>query len=1192
MADAVTILIVDDFESDRLICRRYIQKGFENSHHILEADSISQAIEIWRSHRPDVTIVDFNLRDGNGLIFLESIRQDILGDQDSDRELRLLDPKLPVIMLTGNGDERVAVNALKLGAFDYLVKNDITEFSLCQSVQSLLENIALRSKLERSQKREALVTRISLNIRQFINLEDICQMMTQEILQLLKADRTLIYKFNQDLSRRIIAEALVEPWQSCHNAVSESNCMNLSEDYARDYRAGQVLVTPDIHQAQFAECHVQMLQTFQVKANIVVPILLSNPVNHNSHNSFNHSLWGLLIVHQCSATRVWINDEIQLLQQLAVQLAIAIQQAEIYRNLQSLNNSLEIQVQERTAELQMSEQKSRSILTALPDIINLINAEGFYLESRNNSAIYNLFPDHIDPVGKHILEILPADIAIRQLQAVQQAAFTKEIQIFEQSFEIDNHIVYEEVRVVPVQKDILMIVIRDISDRKYMEGALKNELLRNKNLLHTSFDGIFFLDNEGNIVESNPSLATMLGYTLEEITQLSIYDIDVRWNKEELTKGIEEFKAGKRVKFETRYRKKDGSICYVEISANSVTWDDTISQFCICRDITQRKINEDILQQTIQREKMVNQFIQTIRSSLDLKVVFKAATNTIPNLLNLDQAVIVQYVAERRVWEYVAVFRNDSDTFDKIGLEIPDEGNPFGEKLRRMEVVQVADTREIDDLINREIAQRKVGAWLLVPIIVNGLTWGSFSLGRPYNVSGWEEYEVELAQTIANQLAIAIQQVTLYEQLQLELIERKQTEIALAKAKDLAEAANRAKSEFLANMSHEIRTPMNGVIGMAQLLATTTLRNDQKNFVQIILDSGDALLTVINDILDLSKIESGKLQLEAKAFNFADILNSACNLLSKQAFDKDINLQYQINKNIPNMVIGDSSRLRQVLINLIGNAVKFTKQGAISISVDGSFVTPMIYEFRFAIADTGIGIDGDRIHNLFSPFTQADASINRQFGGTGLGLAICKRLIEMMNGTIWVESRGNVAGKPIPNWVLSSDQNTQGSTFYFAIALPVNNIQKLVKATASLYPSNLDIKSEQRPIKILIVEDNLLNQKITKLMLKKLGYEADVVGNGQECINLLSSSESEYELVFMDVQMPIMDGVTATKIIRKNPSPQNKPWIVALTADALAQERQACIDAGMNDFISKPVRMQEVIRALSEYNQRLQHFND
>jgi PAS domain S-box-containing protein len=1023
MADAITILIVDDFESDRLICRRYIQKGFDNNHHILEADSISQGIELWRSHRPDVTIVDFNLRDGNGLIFLESIRQGILADQASadqasadqasadqasadqasDRELRMLDPKLPVIMLTGNGDERVAVNALKLGAFDYLVKNDITELSLCQSVQSLLENIALRSKLERSQKREAIVTQISLNIRQFINLEDICQTMTQEILRFLKVDRTLIYKFNQDMSRRIIAEALVEPWQSCRNAVSESDCLHLSEDSARDYKAGQILAIPDIHQANFAECHVQMLQTFQVKSNIVVPILLSNSVNHNYHNSFSHCLWGLLIVHQCSATRVWIDDEIRLLQQLSVQLAIAIQQAEIYRNLQSLNNSLEMQVQERTSELQISEQKSRSILTALPDIINLINAEGFYLESRNNSAIYNLFPDHINPIGKHIMEMLPADIALRQFQAVQQVDFTKEIQIFEQSFFIDNRIVYEEVRVVPVQEDIIMIVIRDISDRKYMETALKNELLRNKNLLHTSFDGIFFLDHAGNIVESNPSLATMLGYTLQEMTQLSIYDIDVKWTKEELTRGIQEFQFGKRVKFETRYRKKDDSICYVEISANSVTWDDTISQFCICRDITQRKIHEE----------------------------------------------------------------------------------------------------------------------------------------------------------------------------------------ALALAKDLAESANKAKSEFLANMSHEIRTPMNGVLGMAQLLATTTLTNDQRNFVQIILDSGDALLTVINDILDLSKIESGKLQLEAKAFNFIDVLSSACNLLSKQAFDKNIALQYQINSTIPNIVIGDSSRLRQVFINLIGNAVKFTKQGSIFISIDGSFVTPTIYEFRFAIADTGIGIAGDRIHKLFSPFTQADASINRQFGGTGLGLAICKRLIEMMNGTIWVESRGNVAGKPIPNWVLSSDQNPQGSTFYFAIALPVDNSQKLVKTSASLYPSKLDITTEHRPIKILIVEDNLLNQKIAKLMLEKLGYEADIVANGQECIDTLSSPESEYELIFMDVQMPVMDGVAATKIIRKNLSLQNKPWIVALTGNALVEERQACLDAGMDDFISKPVRMKEVIRALSEYNQRI-----
>lgn len=1064
MSDIPTIFIVDDSESDRLLCNRYIQKNFGNNYHILETDCMYKAIEIWRSQKPDVTLIDFNLRDGNGLKFLEAIQELIFTDQTINSD-RILYSKLPVIMLTGSGDERIAVNAMKLGAFDYLVKDDITQFSLCQCIQNLLEHVDITSKLKQSQNRATLVAQMSLNIRQFLNLEDICRTVTQEIRQFLKADRTLIYKFNQDMSRRIVAEEILAPWQSCFNAVSEENCINLSEQSERAYRAGQVLATSDIYQANFAECHLKMLESFQVQANVVVPILLSESVS-NTHHSIKQPLWGLLIVHQCSNRRNWKDDEIQLLKQLSVQLAIAIQQAEIYQKLQSLNNSLEHQVQERTSALQLSEQKSRSMLTALPDIINLIRADGIYLESKQNSPIYNLFPPNTDPIGKHIMELLPVKIATRQLQAIQRAVSTQEIQTFEQNFEVDNRTIYEEVRVAPVHADTAIVVVRDISDRKYMEIALQNSL---------------------------------------------------------------------------------------------------------------------------QREKMVNHFIQTIRSSLDLQFVFKAATDAIANLLNLEQVTIVQYIPEQKIWKHIAVFRDSPEIFNTINLEIPDEDNLFAERLKNMEIVQITKASEIEDEVNRKIAEKASGAWLLIPIIVNNQTWGSLSSRKSPKLNDhnfWVSHEVEVSQAIANQLGIAIQQITLYQQLQLELVERKKTEIALAKAKELAEAANKAKSEFLANMSHEIRTPMNGVLGMTQLLATTPLRSDQKKFVQIILDSGDALLTVINDILDLSKIESGKLQLEAKEFNFTDILNSACNLLSQQAFDKNIDLQYHVNHNIPNTVIGDSSRLRQIFINLIGNAIKFTDKGHISISVNGKFITPIIYEFQFAITDSGIGIDSDRINTLFTPFTQADASINRQFGGTGLGLAICKRLVELMNGTIWVESRGAIGGNPPPEWLMSSSyQNREGSTFYLTISLPVIQANYLISQSNTFYPPEADINPHKLPIKILIVEDNILNQKITYLMLKKLGYEANIVENGQECVMALSNNgKTEYELIFMDLQMPVMDGLTATKIIRQNSSSQTNPWIVALTADALINEQQACIDAGMNDFISKPISIKEIVRALSKYS--------
>jgi PAS domain S-box-containing protein len=269
-------------------------------------------------------------------------------------------------------------------------------------------------------------------------------------------------------------------------------------------------------------------------------------------------------------------------------------------------------------------------------------------------------------------------------------------------------------------------------------------------------------------------------------------------------------------------------------------------------------------------------------------------------------------------------------------------------------------------------------------------------------------------------------------QISRDITDRKLSEITLAKAKEEAEAATKAKSEFLSNMSHEIRTPMNGVLVMAQILATTELDEDQQDLVKTIVESGDFLLTIINDILDFSKIESGMLELENKEFVLIDVVKSVYDLLNSQAITKKIDLQYAIAPDIPTKVMGDSSRLRQILINLTGNAIKFTQQGSIAIAVTGTSLSePNKYQLKFTVRDTGIGIQSDRIGKLFQAFTQADTSTSRKYGGTGLGLAISKRLVELMGGTIWVESLGAIGGFPPSDW--QSELVTQGSVFYFII---------------------------------------------------------------------------------------------------------------------------------------------------------------
>lgn len=409
-----------------------------------------------------------------------------------------------------------------------------------------------------------------------------------------------------------------------------------------------------------------------------------------------------------------------------------------------------------------------------------------------------------------------------------------------------------------------------------------------------------------------------------------------------------------------------------------------------------------------------------------------------------------------------------------------------------------------------------------------------------------------------------------------DISQRKEVEEAIQKAHDMAVEASVAKSEFLSNMSHEIRTPMNTIIGISDLLSETPLNDDQKKYVQIFKESGEHLLSLINDILDISKIEAGHAELEHADFNLQQLMDKIKEMMLIKIEPQKLNLVFDTEPDIPRNLIGDAGRLKQVLLNLIGNAIKFTEKGEVLVKtkLKSLNMTKKEVELLFEIHDTGIGISAEKVGLLFHDFTQGDLSFTRKYGGSGLGLAISKKLIELMNGNIWVESE---VGK--------------GSTFYFTAKFLTAAPKQIEKRPSdeknATIPASKALKEnstqEGQAKRILLVDDSDDNRQLIELYLKKLPYTIDIAQNGEVAVDKFKTNK--YDIVLMDIQMPVMDGYMATKIIRKWESDKQliPTPIIALTAHAFKEDEQKSLDAGCTGHLSKPIHKTTLIEALDKY---------
>ena len=777
-----------------------------------------------------------------------------------------------------------------------------------------------------------------------------------------------------------------------------------------------------------------------------------------------------------------------------------------------------------------SEAELRALFAAMSDLIMVLDAEGRYLRiAPSNPSLLYRAPD--DLVGRSLREVFDEEAADAFLGHIRRALEEGRPVNTEYALQIEGREVWFAGTVSPIDEDQILYVARDVTERKKAEEKVLRAEERYRALVER-MPAVTYIQEIGSpdsAMYMSPQIEDLTGYTPEECR-----NPDLRWRmvhpedrgrmqSEEKQDGGGVCEPGEVSATEYRVLHRDGRTVWVRNEA--VLFEDEANGsrywhgFMV--DVTERRRAEEALR----------------RSEAGLAEA--------------------QRVAQLGSWEWNVVTGETSwsdETFRIYGFE-PGAVVPSFDRM--IDAVHPADRAAVREAVNQALRDEQVYDV-------------EHRVARPDGTVRWVHRRGEVIRDEEDEPSRMVGTVH-------DVTERRRAEEDLRRAKEEADAANRAKSEFLANMSHEIRTPMNGVIGMTELLLGTELSPQQRRYVEIARSSGEVLLALLDDILDFSKIEAGEVRIERVDFDLPALVGDTISMFAERAREQGLGLESSVGRGVPTFLAGDPFRIRQILTNLLSNAIKFTESGRVSLRVERMEERDDAVTVRFEVADTGIGITPEQRTRLFQPFSQADASTTRRYGGTGLGLAISGQLVGMMGGEIDVESEPGT-----------------GSAFFFTLPLTKGR-ERPHPAPARTAPApppadqppvhygggSGGVEAKRPGASILVAEDTLTNQMVAVELLKRRGYGAELASNGEEAVEAVS--RAPYAAVLMDVQMPRMDGYEATARIREREGAGRRTPIIAMTAHALQGDREKALASGMDDHLSKPIRPEELDRVLKKW---------